>query len=411
VGSRLLGPEPGFEDVAKALKKGELKFVVDGEKIHGGFVLVRMKRRGNEKRDNWLLIKHHDDWSRLGGGDVIDQDRSIASGRSLDDIAAGKGKGPKPFILAPKGKGDRRRDAVWRSRRPSAPRSRRKAEAKPKAKAAKAKAPKTAVHAAFVEPQLCKLLDRPPQGPGWAHEIKFDGYRMQLRIEAGKATLRTRKGLDWSTSFPAIIAEGAELPDGMIDGEVVALDAAGQPDFAGLQAALSEGDTDDLIFFAFDLLFLKGEDLRALPLPSARPACRRSAERPAQGPAHPLRRPLRDRRRRGAAVGLPAGAGGHRLQAALAPYRSGRGDSWTKSKCRAGQEVVIAGYTTTGAAFRSLIAGVHRDGKLVHVGRIGTGFGRDKVATLWPKLKALETDKSSRSRARARPARPPTCTG
>ncbi|MBN9320134.1 MAG: DNA ligase D [Caulobacterales bacterium] len=374
-------PEPGFEDAAKALKKGELKFLVEGEKIHGGFVLVRMKRRPGEKRDNWLLIKHGDDYAREGGGDVTDEDRSVASGRAMDQIEAGKGRKPKPFILAEAGEAD----AVWRSRTKA---EREAMEAAPKAKSVKTM-PK------FVEPQLCKLLERPPQGAGWAHEIKFDGYRMQLRVEDGGAALRTRKGLDWSTSFPAILEEAQALGDAMIDGEVVALDKAGQPDFAGLQAALSEGDTDDLIFFAFDLLFQKGEDLRGLPL----------SERKARLQAllqNGRRKDLRIRyvdhfETGGDAVLLSAcrleleGIVSKKLDA---PYRSGRSDTWTKSKCRGGQEVVIAGWTTTGTAFRSLIAGVHREGRLVHVGRIGTGFGRDKVAGLLPKLKALETDAS-----------------
>jgi bifunctional non-homologous end joining protein LigD len=374
-------PEPGFEDVGKALKKGELKFVVDGDKIHGGFVLVRMKRRPNEKRDNWLLIKHHDDWARPGGGDVTDQDRSVASGRSLDDIAAGKGRKPKPFITAQAGEAD----AVWRSRTD-----------KERAAMAKAPKPKTVEDMpSFVAPQLCKLVDRPPQGGGWVHEIKFDGYRMQLRVEAGGGRLRTRKGLDWSSSFPAIVTEAIALPDCMIDGEVVALDAAGQPDFAGLQAALSEGDTDDLIFFAFDLLFLKGEDLRTLPLSERKARLQALLQ---NGRPKDLRIRYVDHfETAGDAVLLSAcrlELEGIVSKTLDAPYRSGRGDTWTKSKCRAGQEVVIAGYTTTGAAFRSLIAGVHRDGRLVHVGRIGTGFGRDKLKTLLPRLKELETDKS-----------------
>ena len=80
----------------------------------------------------------------------------------------------------------------------------------------------------FVEPELCKLVDRPPSGPGWGHEIKFDGYRMQLRVEGGKAALRTRKGLDWTARFPEIAADAEALPDGLLDGEIVALDAQGR---------------------------------------------------------------------------------------------------------------------------------------------------------------------------------------
>ena len=235
-------------------------------------------------------------------------------------------------------------------------------------------------------------LEKPPRGAGWAHEIKFDGYRMQLRTVGGKATLKTRKGLDWSAKFKAIVAAGTGFPDSIIDGEVAALDHTGAPDFAALQAAISEAKTDDLIFFAFDLLFVDGEDLRALPLSSRKDRLKAML---AKAPANV--RYVDHFITPGEAV----------LQSACrmdlegiiskqidAPYRSGRSDTWVKSKCRQGHEVVIGGWTTTGDAFRSLIAGVYRDGQLSHVGRIGTGFGRDKVDKLLPKLKALETDKS-----------------
>src|SRR5688572_27317522 len=118
----------------------------------------------------------------------------------------------------------------------------------------------------FVPPQLCKLHDRPPDTRGWGHEVKFDGYRLQLRIERGKAKLRTRKGLDWTAKFPEIAADAARLPDCLIDGEAVALDHNGVPSFAALQAALSEKKTQNLVFFAFDLLFFKAQDLRPQPL-------------------------------------------------------------------------------------------------------------------------------------------------
>ena len=107
----------------------------------------------------------------------------------------------------------------------------------------------------FIAPQLCTLVDRPPSNGDWVHEIKFDGYRIQMRVEQGKVTLKTRKGLDWTDKFRAIATAAKALPDCILDGEIVALDHQGSPDFAGLQAALSEKATDDLIFYAFDLLF------------------------------------------------------------------------------------------------------------------------------------------------------------
>src|SRR4029453_4496055 len=118
----------------------------------------------------------------------------------------------------------------------------------------------------FVEPQLCASVETPPSGANWCHEIKFDGYRVQLRVENGDAALMTRKGLDWSEKFPAIAKEGSGLLDALIDGEIVALNHDGLPDFSALQAAIADGKTNSLIFFAFDLLFAEGEDLRALAL-------------------------------------------------------------------------------------------------------------------------------------------------
>jgi bifunctional non-homologous end joining protein LigD len=376
-------PEPGY-DIDKALAKGDLKFVMEGERLHGSWALVRMKRRGNEKRDNWLLIKHHDGYStedqeELGPRD----DPSVASGRTMEEIAAGTGPGPKPFMTAKAGKAD----AIWQSRENAAS----TAAASPKASKAKPKAAMTAVPK-FIPPQLCKLVDRPPQGAGWAHEIKFDGYRIQLHVEGGKAQLFTRKGLDWTDTFPDIAASGSTLADAVIDGEIVALDHNGSPDFAALQAAISTGDTDDLVFFVFDLLFAEGQDLRDLPL------AERKLRLKTLIPAGDPRLRYVDHFVTGGDAVLQSackmdleGIVSKRLDA---PYRSGRSDTWTKAKCRAGHEVVIGGWTTTGNAFRSLIAGVYRDGKLVHVGRIGTGFGREKVEMLLPKLKALETDAS-----------------
>src|SRR5262249_42044228 len=118
----------------------------------------------------------------------------------------------------------------------------------------------------FVAPQLAKLTDVPPSGASWVHEIKFDGYRMQMRVEGGRARLLTRKGLDWTERFPEIAKDGSALPDCLIDGEICALDRDGTSDFGALQLALSDKKTGDLVFFLFDCLFAGGHDLRNLPL-------------------------------------------------------------------------------------------------------------------------------------------------
>jgi len=391
-------PEPGV-DAEKALKKGELKFVLEGERLHGGWVLVRMKKdRTGGKRENWLLIKHRDEGAVEDGDTLLDEaDTSVASGREMAAIAAGKGKRPKPFM---RGKAKAApADDVWNSKPKDAAAKSAAARARPKASPVKTsgKAPaKASGVPGFIEPQLCKSVDQPPKGKGWAHEIKFDGYRLQLRVKDGKATLKTRKGLDWTDKFQAIADHAADLPDGLYDGEAVALDDNGAPDFPALQAALSEGKSDNLIFFVFDALFLAGEDLRSLP--------------------------LRDRKDRLAQAVKDAGdtlggqiryvehfetAGDAVLQSACrlslegviskrldAPYRSGRGQDWVKSKCRAGHEVVIGGWTGAKGQLRSLLVGVHRGDHLVYVGRVGTGFGRATVDKVLPELQAHAASKS-----------------
>jgi bifunctional non-homologous end joining protein LigD len=372
-------------DPHQGLKKGDLKFTLDGERLKGSFVLVRMKRREREKRDNWLLIKHHDGWSveADGGAIVDDETTSIASGRDMDEIAAGRGKGPTKFMT---GKGRASGKGVWQSkpREPGKP-------AKP-ARAAAAPRVKAAALPGFVPPQLAKLVDRPPQGAGWGHEIKFDGYRLQLRVEAGKATLKTRKGLDWTKKFAAIARDAAALPEGLYDGEACALDENGSPDFPALQAALSEGRTEDLVFFVFDVLFVEGEDLRSLPLHQRKDR---------------LRAALKSAGRRIRYVDHFETAGDAVLHSACrmslegiiskrldAPYRSERGGDWVKSKCRAGHEVVIGGWTEEAGRLRSLLVGVNKADKLIHVGRVGTGFSREKMARVLPRLRKVETDKS-----------------
>jgi bifunctional non-homologous end joining protein LigD len=242
----------------------------------------------------------------------------------------------------------------------------------------------------FIAPQLCQLADAPPAGRGWVHEAKLDGYRMQLRVEDGRARLRTRSGLDWTDKFAPVAAAAAGLPDCILDGELCAVDARDQPDFPALLAALSSGETGGLVFFAFDALWLEGEDLRDQSLLDRKGAL--------QGVVHNAPFALRY------APHLPTG-GPQLLDAACrmnlegvvsklaeAPYRSGRTGGWIKSKCRPGQEVVIGGWTSEGARFRSLLVGVHEGEQLVYAGKVGTGFGAKVATALLEKLRPLETD-------------------
>ena len=398
----------GIKDVDAALRKGDFKFALGGEKLKGSWVLVRMRNdREHGKRTNWLLIKHHDDFERQQGS-VLDEDRSVASGRSMDQIAAGTGRGPKSFML--NGNAARNPSAVWHSSKGGEVKNQEKDKAstnkrspnKQLAEKPSKNAPvkglarhpsKVEAMPTFVAPQLCKAVSRAPYGDNWVHEIKFDGYRIQMRVEDGDVSLRTRKGLDWTEKFRAITKAAEDLPDAVVDGEVVAGDHEGAPNFAALQAALSEGSTQDLIYFAFDLLFAGGEDLRSRPLSDRKdrlkkllhnsdPASLRYVEHLSDPGDAVLRSACR--------MNLEGIVSKH----LSSPYRSGRSDMWTKAKCRTGHEVVIGGWSGSSSKIRSLVAGVYRGDHLVHVGRVGTGFNARNSPNLLKKLNANASTKS-----------------
>jgi bifunctional non-homologous end joining protein LigD len=381
------------DDAERGYKKGDLKFTLEGDKLHGSWVLVRMRNRDGEKRTNWLLIKHRDAFAREDeANDILDEDRSAASGRAMAEIAAGKGRAPKPFMTAKTRRMNA--DAVWHSNRGIAADARAgKVVASATVKAVEAK--KLAAIPDFVAPQLCTAVEKPPSGTAWCHEIKFDGYRVQLRVEDGDVSLKTRKGLDWTDKFPAIAKEARALPNVLIDGEIVALDHNGTPNFSSLQAAISDAKTDNLIFFAFDLLFADGLDLRRLPL-SERKARLKALLDARKGRAKNIRY-VEHFEADGEAVMESAqklSLEGIVSKKLAAPYHSGRTESWTKAKVRAGQEVVIGGWKTTSGKFRSLMAGVQRGDHLAFVGIVGTGFGQDTVRRIMPALKANASDKS-----------------
>jgi len=391
------------DDPEKGFKTGDLKFTLHGDRLHGGWVLVRMRHdRNGGKRTNWLLIKHRDEFAREGkANDILAADTSVASGRTMAQIAAGKGRAPKPFMMAKSGRG--KADAVWNSNRgeAAAARAERRQTASRSAPAKDPKGKKVAAIPDFVAPELCTPVERPPAAEGWCHEIKFDGYRVQLRVEDGEATLKTRKGLDWTGKFARIAKAAEALPDILIDGEIVALDRHGVPDFSALQAAISDGNTDALIFYAFDLLFADGEDLRLLPLHARKARLKQVLEaRPKGNGSRTNTIRYVEHFETGALDGEAILQSACRLslegivsKKLGSPYRSGRSENWTKAKCRAGQEVVLGGWKTTNGKFRSLMAGVHRDGHLAFVGLVGTGFSQDKVKRIMPALKAAASDR------------------
>ena len=346
----------GGKSAEEQLRKGELKFVLVGERLKGSWVLVRMKSdRDGGKRTNWLLIKHRDEFVRDAAATqkMLDEDASVASGRTMSAIAEGKGRAPQPFMLD--------------------------------------------THVPdFIEPELAKLVERPPGGEDWGHEAKLDGYRIQLRVASHEVTLKTRKGLDWTDKFQPLAALAKKFPDCIIDGEVAALDANGAPDFGALQAALSEGDVEDLVLFAFDLLHLAGTDLREQPLRERKLLLKKLLDSQRLGAKSLIRyvdhfeAPANAVLESACRMNLE-GIISKRMDS---PYRSGRVGDWTKAKCRAGHEVVIGGWTRQAGQLRSLLVGVYRNSKLVPVGRVGTGFSRDKAQTLMKRLKPLASDTS-----------------
>ncbi len=368
-------PLPGTSPEA-GLKAGNLKFLLEGHRLKGEWVLVRMKTdRTGGKRTNWLLIKHRDRHARDDGDRLLKTDRSIASGRKMAQIAAGRGARPRPFMLA---KQPARRE-------PAAPARARSSGAR---KVARDALPQ------FIAPQLARLVAHAPADAGWGHEIKFDGYRMQMRMARGKAALRTRTGLDWTDRFPEIAQVGNSLPECIVDGEIVALDRQSVPSFSGLQAALVDEETSDLVYFIFDLLFADGVDLRKLPLAERKERLYGLLEPQDTDPR--LRyvehfETAADAILRSACRMSLEGVVSKRLDA---PYRSGRGDTWLKTKCRAGHEVVIGGWTLRDGRLRSLLAGVYEGGRLRYVGRVGTGFGQKSTQGLMPRLRALASDES-----------------
>ncbi len=425
----------GDESPERALQAGTLKFSLDGARLKGSWVLVRLKgdrRGGNSKRTNWLLIKHRDQYAHEGDRDqLLVEDRSVASGRPMAQIAAGKGAAPKPFMLSGKGARPAKADATWHSNRDgedagvlaqgragrsgeAAGRSRRGTGVSGRSAGVSGRSAGVSQQSAgvlgrspgdsarqitgkrtrgrlpdFIPPQLARLVDRPPEGEGWGHEIKLDGYRLQLRVAASQATLKTRKGLDWTDRFPEIAEVAANLPDCILDGEVCALNARGVPDFAALQAALAGGDTRALVYFVFDMLFAEQEDLRGLSLVDRKARLKALLDtRPADGRIRYLDHFVTagDAVLKSACQIEMEGIVSKRLDAA---YSSARTGNWLKSKCRAGHEVVIGGWSSDGGVLRSLIVGVYRGEDLVPVGRVGTGFGRGKVEPLMKRLKPL----------------------
>ncbi|OJA51396.1 DNA ligase [Burkholderia ubonensis] len=376
-------PDGGVAQARKGYRAGKLTFRIDGEKLHGGWALVRSGRR-NARQEQWLLVKERDDDAR--GADEFD----VVAARPGSVLHDGDGREPNPGAPAHARSGKRRRDTSGTSG--AGPASRRRSQPADIDGAKRAALPDR------LAPQLATLVDGPPSHGDWRYEMKFDGYRILARIDGTGARRRvkltTREGRDWTAKLGPQRDALARLDVGAawLDGEAVVLKRNGVPDFQQLQNALGAGRADAVTYCVFDLPFLDGYDLREVPL-----AVRRGLLEPLLADSEPaLLRYSPDLG--GAAQALLAracevGLEGLVGKRADAPYRAGRSRAWIKLKCRQRQEFVIAGYTEPSGSrhgFGALLLGVHErapgarrgsvakggggEAALCYVGRVGTGF-------------------------------------
>jgi len=363
-GTVMLWDEGSWEpasDPHEGLEKGKLVFTLYGKRLTGEWTLVRMRDRKKDRgRRHWLLIKHKDEVAHVGDNDKLlaKNMTSVASGRTMEEIAAAA-------------------DRVWQSKKASS--------SKPAPKESKSKLP------AFKPPQLATLTNTTPQGKNWVHEIKFDGYRALAYLEKGKVRIYTRTGQDWTHKFRTLADKLETLPvkTAIFDGEIVALDGEGKSNFKALQQALSEGQDKALQYYAFDLLYLNGQDVSELPLLKRKALLEALLKRKApifysehfttQGDA------LLERMCKLDLEGVIS-------KRADAPYTHRRGTLWLKTKCHKRQEFVVGGFTLPTHAERgigALLIGYYDKGKFVYAGKVGTGFDNETSLDLRKKLDML----------------------
>jgi bifunctional non-homologous end joining protein LigD len=423
-------------DPHKGYAKGHLDFVLEGEKLHGRWHLVRMRSRERDRHENWLLIKGKDEAARSGRRkDILEeQPFSAATGRSMDEIAEGKGKkrvwhsnrdADKP-AAEPKAQTQSEFKAQLRAQAQSPAKTKTKSHARTKAepKSAQRRAgqPKPRAKAVtmvsarkksdparrssgrsrlpdFVPPSLAALHSAAPNGADWIHEIKFDGYRIEAWLDRGKVKLLTRKQLDWTLRFERIAKAVAALPaeTALLDGELVVEDGSGVSSFSMLQTDLKDDRGDRLVYWVFDLLYLDGRDLTREPLIERKAALERLLK--GKSRTGPIRYAEHFD---GDGPVIFKHACGLNLEGIVsklrdAPYRSGRSENFIKIKCHTAQEFVVAGFSPSNAmpkAVGALTVAFNEGGKLRYAGRVGTGYTRNIARDLWKRLDPLRIDRA-----------------
>jgi bifunctional non-homologous end joining protein LigD len=354
-----------MDDIEKSLKSGSFKFRLAGEKLNGGWMLARFKGKPEDKgKKNWLLFKERDLAADEKTDILTKRPESVKTGRRIEELVEEPRPAAKPVRLKPGSvRGAKQADAPSR-----------------------------------IEPQLATQVPDPPDGKltkdVWLHEIKFDGYRTMAHVEDGDVRLITRGGLDWTKRYGDLPQAFRKLPcrEAIIDGEVVVLDDKGISRFSLLQDALSEGAGNRLVYYAFDLVYLDGWDMRSVPVVKRKALLAQLLAGHATGhSAIQLRdhvegngRPLYER---ASELGLE----GIISKRASATYQSGRSKTWTKTKALSVGDFVIAGYTTSQAAegLASLALGEWKDGELHYRGKVGTGFDSAMLHSLHRRLEPL----------------------
>ena len=376
----------GTGDPGAAVRGGELKFRLHGQKLAGRYTLVRTGRplpgSGTDPERGWLLIKKRDEWA-VPGWDTEAHPRSVTSGRTNDDVAAG----------AP---------GAWTSgAQPSATESSGAAVGLPPAPGAPMPG--------FIEPMQATLAAAPFSDPDWLFEIKWDGYRVEAVVREGKVRLWTRHRQDAARYFPSLAGPPSWIAaqEAIVDGEVVALRPDGTADFGMLQdlagvkgprpgrpaRAGVPGESRDAVALAyevFDLLHLDGRSLLDVPLED-RKRLLRAVLRP-----HPVVRYAAHVETDGAAFFEAAAALG--VEGIVAKLRRSRYEpgrrsrAWLKLKSRPEQELVVGGYVPgrgRSADLGALVVGVHEDGVLRHAGRVGSGFDEGTRSMLLGRLEPI----------------------
>ena len=337
----------GAIDPGRALEAGELKFVLHGRKLNGRFTIVRTRAwaaGGAGERDSWLLIKKRDA-AAVEGWDPEEHPASVKTGRTNDDVAAGM----LPHDAT----------AAERGALPAA----------------------TAEMPSFIEPMTATLADGPFDDPAWLFEVKWDGYRVQAHARQGKVALYTRRGQDAAVYFPELAGPPTwiDAREAILDGEVVALDEEGRPDFGLLQARRAgrragQG-SGSLAYVVFDLLYLDGRSLLDVPL-EERKQILRSALR-TEGPIQYAGHVVED------GVAFYRAVSERGLEGVIAKLRRSRYESgrrstaWLKVKRRSEQEVVIGGWVPREGSeddLGALIVGTFEGAVLRTAGKVGTGF-------------------------------------